>query len=154
MVNKVILLGNLGTDPEVRHLDTGVVVARFPIATNERYKDKSGTLQNKTEWHDVVVWRRLAEIAEQYLKKGSRIYLEGKLTHRKYQDKEGIERYATEVVADSFQMLGGRPENGENRIERPTAPPAEITSPKNETKPAEGTAAAPDPFAADDDLPF
>lgn len=154
MVNKVILLGNLGTDPEVRHLDTGVVVARFPIATNERYKDKSGTLQNKTEWHNVVVWRRLAEIAEQYLKKGSRIYLEGKLTHRKYQDKEGIERYATEVVADSFQMLGGRPESGENRIERPTAPPAGIASPQSETKPAEETSAAPDPFAADDDLPF
>ena len=96
MVNKVILIGNLGRDPEVRYLEGNVAVARFSVATNENYKDKKGEWQTATEWHDVVVWRSLAERAEKQLKKGSQVFVEGKLTHRKYQDKEGNDRYVTE----------------------------------------------------------
>lgn len=108
MVNKVILIGNLGKDPEVRHLENGSVVAKMSVATNESYKDKSGTWQNLTEWHDVVMWRFLAERAERDLKKGSLVYVEGKLTHRKWQDKEGNDRYTTEVIANTFRLLEKR----------------------------------------------
>jgi single-strand DNA-binding protein len=105
MVNKVFLIGNLGRDPEVRHIDGGSVVANFSLATNENYKDKSGEWQKITEWHDIVAWGNLAEYAEKWLKKGSLIFVEGKLTHRKYQDKEGVERYKTEVKAVSIRMM-------------------------------------------------
>ena len=105
MVNKVILIGNLGRDPEVRRLESGAVVAKFSIATSENYRDKDGNWQEQTEWHDIVVWRALAERAEQYLKKGMTIYLEGKLTHRTWQDQEGKNRKTTEVVADYFRIL-------------------------------------------------
>jgi single-strand DNA-binding protein len=104
-VNKVILVGNLGKDPEVRHLEGGTTVASFTLATTESYKDKAGQRIDQTEWHNVVVWRGLAEVAEKYLKKGSSIYLEGKLRTRSY-DKDGQKRYATEIVADTFTMLG------------------------------------------------
>ena len=105
-VNKVILVGNLGKDPEVRHLENGTAVANFPIATSDSYKDREGTRVDQTEWHNVVVWRKLAEIAESYLKKGSQIYLEGKLRTRSWEDQQGNKRYTTEVVADTFTMLG------------------------------------------------
>jgi len=105
MINKVILIGNLGRDPEVRHLESGVSVARFSVATNESYQDKNKEWQTVTEWHDVVVWRGLAERAERQLHKGSLVYVEGKLTHRKWQDKEGKDRYSTEVVANTFRSL-------------------------------------------------
>ncbi len=108
MINKVILIGNLGQDPEVKRLETGVVVAKFSVATNESYKDKAGEWQNSTEWHNVVVWRHLAERAERDLKKGSQIYIEGKLTHRKYTDKNNIERYTTEVVGSVLRLLEKR----------------------------------------------
>jgi single-strand DNA-binding protein len=108
MVNKVILIGNLGRDPEVKFLEGNVAVAKFSVATNESYKDKKGDWQTVTEWHDVVAWRSLAERAEKQLKKGSQVYVEGKLTHRKYQDKDGIDRYVTEVVANSFRILDRR----------------------------------------------
>ena len=107
-VNKVILVGNLGKDPEVRHLENGTTVANFPIATSESYKDREGNRIDQTEWHNVVVWRKLAEIAESYLKKGSQIYLEGKLRTRSWDDQQGNKRYTTEVVADTFTMLGKR----------------------------------------------
>ncbi len=109
-VNKVILVGNLGKDPEVRHLENGTAVANFPIATSESYKDRDGNRIDQTEWHNVVVWRKLAEIAESYLKKGSQIYLEGKLRTRSWDDPQGNKRYTTEVVADTFTMLGKREE--------------------------------------------
>lgn len=113
-VNKVILIGNLGKDPEVRHLENGAVVANFPIATSETYKDRnSGERVSQTEWHNIVVWRGLAEVAEKYLKKGNSVYIEGKLKTRSWEDKDGNTRYTTEVVADNLTMLGGRPENGE-----------------------------------------
>lgn len=105
-VNKVILLGNLGKDPEVRYLDNGVAVANISLATTENYKNKQGERVSQTEWHNVVFWRGLAEVAEKYLKKGDSIYLEGKIRTRKWEDKEGNTRYSTEVLADNMTMLG------------------------------------------------
>lgn len=110
-VNKVILVGHLGKDPEVRHLEGGVSVASFSLATTERITNKNGERQDLTEWHNIVVWRGLAEVAEKYLKKGSQIYLEGKIRTRSWDDKEGVKRYTTEIVADTFTMLGKRDDN-------------------------------------------
>ena len=107
-VNKVILVGNLGQDPEVRYLDNGVAVANFSLATTENYKNKQGERVSQTEWHNIVLWRGLAEVAEKYLKKGSNIYVEGKIRNRKWEDKEGNTRYNTEILADNMTMLGGR----------------------------------------------
>jgi single-strand DNA-binding protein len=106
-VNKVILVGNLGNDPEVRYMPNGNAVANLSIATSESWKDQQGQLQERTEWHKVTMYRRLAEVAGEYLKKGSQIYLEGKLQTRKWQDQQGNDRYTTEVICDQMQMLGG-----------------------------------------------
>ncbi|ADR22568.1 hypothetical protein MATR_35860 [Marivirga tractuosa] len=107
-VNKVILIGNLGKDPEVRHLDNGASVANFSIATTETYKDRnSGERVDQTEWHNIVLWRGLAEVAEKYLKKGDSVYIEGKLRTRSW-EKDGVTRYTTEVVGDQLTMLGGK----------------------------------------------
>ena len=111
-VNKVIIVGNLGNDPEVRYMPNGNAVANLSVATSESWKDQQGQQQEKTEWHKVTMYRRLAEIAGEYLKKGSQIYLEGKLQTRKWQDQQGNDRYTTEVIADMMQMLGGR--NGDS----------------------------------------
>ena len=111
-VNKVILVGNLGKDPEVRHLEGGASVARFSLATNEYYKDKQGARVERTEWHNITAWRGLAEVAEKYLKKGQLVYVEGKLRTRQYQDKDNQTHYITEVVVDELTMLGGRPGGG------------------------------------------
>jgi single-strand DNA-binding protein len=108
-VNKVILIGNLGKDPEVRHLEGGATVANFPIATTETYKDNAGNRKEQTEWHNIVLWRSLAEVAEKYLKKGTQIYLEGKLRTRSWDDKEGNRRYTTEVVGETFTILSKKP---------------------------------------------
>jgi len=105
-VNKVILIGNLGKDPEIRSLDNGVKVASFSLATTESFKNKEGQKIDQTEWHNIVMWRGLAEIAEKFLKKGSQIYLEGKIRTRSWDDKSGSKRYKTEIYADSFTMLG------------------------------------------------
>ncbi|OFZ43285.1 MAG: single-stranded DNA-binding protein [Bacteroidetes bacterium RIFCSPHIGHO2_02_FULL_44_7] len=145
-VNKVILIGNLGKDPEVRHLENGAVVANFPLATSESYTDKStGQKVENTDWHDIVVWRGLAEVVEKYVRKGTKIYVEGKLKKRSWQDKEGNTRYSTEVVADELTILS-RP--SDEREQRPTAP-------YNST----GTPPAPTRVddilnREDDDLPF
>ena len=113
-VNKVILIGNLGKDPEVRRLENGAVLASFSIATSESYVDKqSGEKKEITDWHDVVLWRGLAEVAEKYLVKGTKIYVEGKLKKRSWQDKEGVTRYSTEVVGDEMTILS-KIENKEN----------------------------------------
>lgn len=111
-VNKVILVGNLGKDPEIRHLEGGVSVARFSLATNEYYKDKQGARVERTEWHNITAWRGLSEVAEKYLKKGQMVYVEGKLRTRQYQDKDNLTHYITEVVADELTMLGGKPGGG------------------------------------------
>jgi single-strand DNA-binding protein len=105
MVNKVILIGNLGKDPEVRTLESGVKYATFSIATNESYKDKNDQWQTQTEWHNIVAWRNLAEKAEKTLKKGSSVYIEGKITYRKYTDKENIERSVTDIIANTLYSL-------------------------------------------------
>lgn len=155
MVNKVTLIGNLGRDPEIRRLESGTAVAKFSIATSENYKDKSGEWQSQTEWHDVVVWRTMAERAERDLKKGSMIYLEGKLTHRKWEDKEGNPRKTTEVVGNYFRVLNRKENSGGGSSNYfPSEEPA-MTSGGNTTaatpvKPTADNAAAP----VDDDLPF
>ena len=112
-VNKVILVGNLGRDPEVRNMPNGDAVCNFSIATTDSWKDKSsGQKQERTEWHNIVMYRRLAEIAGEYLKKGSSVYIEGRLQTRKWQDKDGHDRYTTEIIADQMQMLGSRGDGG------------------------------------------
>lgn len=116
-VNKVILVGNLGKDPEVRYLDNGVAVANFSLATTENYKNKEGERVSQTEWHNIVLWRGLAEVAEKWLKKGSSVYVEGKIRTRKWEDKEGNTRYSTEILGDNMTMLGGKPTS-----ENPTEP--------------------------------
>lgn len=115
-VNKVILIGNLGKDPEVRYLDNVVAVANFSLATTENYKNKEGERVSQTEWHNIVLWRGLAEVAEKWLKKGSSVYVEGKIRTRKWEDKDGNTRYSTEILGDNMTMLGGKPPS-ENPIE-------------------------------------
>lgn len=111
-VNKVILIGNLGKDPEVRALENGAKLARFPLATSETYTDKNTSEKKEiTEWHNIVVWRGLADVAENYLKKGMKVYIEGKLRTRSWQDESGAAKYATEIVADNFTMLSARNES-------------------------------------------
>ncbi len=105
-VNRVILVGNVGKEPETRYLDSGVALCKFPLATNEKYKNRSGENVKNTEWHNIILWRKLAEIAEKYVKKGDLLYLEGKIRTRSYDDKEGNKRYITEVIVDNMQMLG------------------------------------------------
>ncbi len=107
-VNKVILVGNLGKDPETRYMPDGAAVTNFSIATTDQWKDKSGEKQEKTEWHRISTFQRLAEIAGEYLKKGSQVYIEGRLQTRKWTDKDGVEKYTTEIIADKMQMLGSR----------------------------------------------
>ena len=144
-VNKVILIGNLGKDPEIRHLENGATVANFSIATSENYKDrKTGEKVSQTEWHNIVAWRGLAEIAEKFIKKGDKIYIEGKLKTRTWQDKEGNNRYSTEVITDNLTMLGS---SGEPK---PNSEP--IMSEESEPKPvAEKEFSSPE---ENDDLPF
>ncbi|MFN5911924.1 MAG: single-stranded DNA-binding protein [Bacteroidota bacterium] len=121
-VNKVILIGNLGKDPEVRRLDNGVVLANFPLATSEVYTDKaSGEKRETTDWHDIVLWRGLAEVTEKYLKKGYKVYIEGRLKKRSWQDKEGNTRYSTEILADEMTILS-RPEGAERNENKPPYP--------------------------------
>lgn len=114
-VNKVILVGNLGKDPEVRYMPSGEAITNITVATTDTWKDKSGEKQERTEWHRVAFFGKLAEIAGEYLKKGSQVYVEGRLQTRKWQDKEGHDRYTTEIVADRMQMLGSR--GGSNSFE-------------------------------------
>ncbi len=144
-VNKVILVGNLGKDPEVRHLESGVMVANFPLATTESYRDRNtGERKQVTEWHNVVLWRGLAEISEKYLKKGNQVYIEGKLRTRSWQDQEGNTRYTTEVIADNMTMLGGRPTES-------TAMPASSVTTERTAATSENITAVSDDS---DDLPF
>jgi single-strand DNA-binding protein len=141
-INKAILVGNVGKDPEVRYLDSGVAVATITLATTERgYTLANGTqVPDRTEWHNIVVWRGLAEIAEKYVKKGSQIYVEGKITTRKW-EKDGVTRYTTEIVADNIELLGRRPESSNNEASTQSVAP-------------KAPAAAPDAGGNPDDLPF
>lgn len=139
-VNKVILLGNLGADPEVKTLDNGAKVARLRIATTERYKDKDGNVKEQTEWHSVDVWRGLADIAEKYLQKGRQVYIEGKLRTRKWTDKDNQERYTTDILGLEMTLVGGKP--GDNSGS-PAPRANQVSEPNPEHLPA-----------GDDDLPF
>ncbi len=145
-VNKVILIGNLGKDPEVRYMPNGNAVANITLATSESWKDKtSGEQQEKTEWHRIVMFRRLGEIAGEYLKKGSKVYIEGKLQTRKWQDNSGNDRYTTEIVADQMQMLDSRGGSSANFSGESKSAPAMAPAP---------AAAAAGGGDFDDDIPF
>ena len=160
-VNKVIIVGNLGADPETRYLPSGDAVTSIRVATTDRYKDKqSGEMREATEWHRISFFGKLAEIAGQYLKKGSQVYVEGSLRTRKYTDKDGVEKYATEIRAETMQMLGGRqgmgaPSDGGDGYDAPrSAPAARPAAPAARPAPA---AARPAPGGfddMDDDIPF
>lgn len=145
-VNKVILIGNLGRDPETRYSADGAAIANVSVATTRRYKDSSGQQQEETEWHRVVFFGRLAEIAGEYLRKGRSVYVEGRLRTRKWTDKEGAEKQTTEIVAENMQMLGSREGMGGGDIEE-SAPPARPAA-KPAAKPAQNIA------EMDDDIPF
>lgn len=168
-VNKVILIGNLGADPEIRYFPSGDAVANFNIATSESWKDKTtGEPQERTEWHRVVIRGKLAEIAKQYLHKGSKVYIEGKLRTRKWQSQDGQDRYTTEVIVDfngSMQMLDTRPSDASSGEDwrsqspaqtppgkTPPTPSSEPTSPANHSAPPAPHAESSPPF--DDDIPF
>lgn len=148
MVNRVILVGNLGKDPEIRTLENGAKVAKFSIATNENYKDKSGQWQTQTEWHDIVAWRSLAERAESSLEKGATVYLEGKLSTRTWQDQNGNNRRTTEVVSNYFRIINRQSSGGSGGAD--TFPDAndEPTTANTHSNNAPAT------DQADDDLPF
>jgi single-strand DNA-binding protein len=113
-VNRVVLIGNLGKDPDLQHLEGNIAVAKFPLATTETYKDRNGTLISQTEWHTVVLWRGLADLAQKYLHKGSLIYLEGRIRTRSWEDKEKNKRFITEIIGDNLVMLDKRKEQTEN----------------------------------------
>ncbi len=154
-VNKVILVGNLGRDPEMRYLPSGEAVANLAIATTDKYKDKTGQMVEQTEWHRVSFFGRTAEVCGQYLKKGSQIYVEGSIRTRKYTDKEGVEKYATEIRGDRMQMLGGKGGGGMADMDDSSYPQA---APKNQPR-SNAPAAAQRPASSgfddmDDDIPF
>jgi len=147
-INKVILVGNLGADPDTRYMPSGKAVTNIRVATSESWKDKqTGDQQERTEWHSVVMYDKLGEIAAEYLRKGSQVYIEGKLRTRKWQDKEGKDRYTTEIIADQMQMLGGRGGAGGAPSE-PRAPRAASAEGRSAASPAM------DEGAFDDDIPF
>src|SRR5574340_292065 len=157
-VNKVILIGRLGKDPETRYMTNGEAVTNATLATSENWKDKSGEKQEKTEWHNLVFYRRLAEIAGEYLKKGSQIYVEGKLQTRKWQTKEGQDRYTTEIVVNEMTMLGGKSSGGGSfevvENERSEARPGKPAA-SSGAAPAKAAPAAKSSFDNfDDDIPF
>jgi single-strand DNA-binding protein len=144
-VNKVIILGNLGMDPEVRTLESGAKLARLRIATSESYTNREGQKVENTEWHSVTVWRQLADIAEKYLAKGRQVYIEGKLQTRSWKDPEGNDRYATEIVGERLQLIGGRPDSNDSRPDNAsqTSTPAQQSQPSHQNS-----------DDAPDDLPF
>jgi len=150
-VNKVILVGNLGQDPEVRYMPSGGAVANITLATSESWRDKAtGEMKEQTEWHRVVLFGKLAEVAGEYLRKGSQIYIEGQLRTRKWTDQAGTEKYTTEIVVNvggTMQMLGGRPSNGANN-------PAPHTSQQQSQNPPASQASNEPPMDFDDDIPF
>lgn len=145
-VNKIILVGNLGRDPEMRYLPSGEAVASLAIATTESYKDKSGQKVEHTEWHRVSFFQRLAEVCGEYLKKGSQVYVEGSIRTRKYTDKDGVEKYATEIRGDRMQMLGGKAEPARNPAQNDPDRGAQSASPNG--GPGNGF------DDMDDDIPF
>ncbi|MBS1149833.1 MAG: ssb [Myxococcaceae bacterium] len=149
-LNKVLLMGNLGRDPEVRFTAGGTAVANFSIATNESWKDKNGQQQEKTEWHRIVVWGKLAELCGEYLKKGRQAFIEGRLQTREWTDKEGKKNYSTEIVANNVQFIGGRPEGAG----APAASNLGHSAQPGHDGPPPGDDQAPPPGGGPDDIPF
>jgi single-strand DNA-binding protein len=147
-VNKVILVGNLGRDPETRYSADGAAIANVSVATTRRYKDAAGQQQEETEWHRVVFFGRLAEIAGEYLRKGRPVYVEGRLRTRKWTDKEGIEKYTTEIVAENMQMLGSREGMGAGEADDAPVAPRPAAARPSASRPAPNIA------EMDDDIPF
>ncbi len=146
-VNKVILIGNVGKDPEIRHLDSGVAVANFSLATSESYTAKNGDRVSTTEWHNIVLWRGLADVAEKYVKKGMQLYIEGKIRSRSYDDKDGNKRYITEIYGDVMRMLTSKDSAGSASESKATDSPS--SGPSNYEEPD-----LEDPGGEEDDLPF
>ena len=138
MVNKVILIGNVGGDPEVRYLDGGVAVARFSLATSEVYNNKNGERVTQTEWHNIVLWRNLAQIAEKYVKKGMMLYIEGRIRTRTWDDQNGMKRYTTEIYGDNLQMLSRKQDSNDRPQDTPMPPAPDMSTGGDES----------------DDLPF
>lgn len=137
-VNKVLLIGRLGGDPEVRYAPSGNAVANFSMATNRSYKDKDGNQQEQTEWHRIVAWSRLAEFAKQYLHKGMRVYIEGRLQYREWQDQNGVKRNVTDVIANDIQMLeslGTKPDKGEQESPPEIEVPEDLDQPEDDSVP-------------------
>ncbi|MEO0557164.1 MAG: single-stranded DNA-binding protein [Bacteroidota bacterium] len=152
-INKVILIGNLGQDPELRYTGSGTAVCNMRIATSESYKDRDGNQVENTEWHTVVAWSRLAEICGEYLKKGRQVYIEGSLQTRQWEDRDGNTRYSTEIKAREMQMLGGRDSGGDDSYDQSPRPQRQQRSqPKPQAAPAGGGDGY--EFTPDDDLPF
>jgi|SRR5690554_657052 len=150
-VNKVIILGNLGVDPEVRTLESGTKVCRLSIATSESYTNKAGDRVEQTEWHSVTLWRGLAEVAEKYLRKGNKVYIEGKLRTRSYKDKDGIEKYITEIVGDNMELLGSAPTPGTGRSASPSTSENAESQPQAQQSSGTGKSQSNE---NEDDLPF
>jgi single-strand DNA-binding protein len=153
-VNKVIIIGNLGRDPETRYMPEGGAICNISVATTDKWKDKNGEMQEKTEWHRVAFFGKLAEIAGEYLKKGSQVYVEGRLQTRKWQDKDGNDKYSTEIVANQMQMLGSRQGmgGGARASEAPGGPEEGASSRPASAKPAAKSGGKFDDF--EDDIPF
>ncbi len=149
-VNKVILVGNVGKDPEVRHLDSGVAVANFPLATSESYTAKNGERVTTTEWHNIVLWRGLADVAEKYVTKGQQLYIEGRIRTRAWDDKDGNKRYTTEIYGDQMQMLGKK---GDNQGGMPQEQNQSSASGSQNTPTTVNEPVVDEPDG-DDDLPF
>ncbi len=153
-VNKVILVGNLGRDPEIRHLEGGAVVANFTLATTEFYKDKTGNRIEQTEWHNVVLWRGLAEIAEKYLRKGMSIYLEGKIRTSSWEDKDGTKKYKTEIVGETMTMLGGKRDDNQSPQQQQQTQAPSFTQ-NSQSAPATYPESTGSPISSEpEDLPF
>jgi single-strand DNA-binding protein len=156
-VNKVILVGRLGRDPETRYTGSGQAVSNFSVATDESYKDRNGERQKRTEWHKIVVWGKQAEIAQQYLKKGSLVFIEGRIQSREWQDKEGQKRTSFEIVANSFRMLGGRAEGAAAAAGAMSAGAPRGGDDFEQSAPPEesyGGGSAGGPEISDEDIPF
>ena len=158
-VNKVILVGRLGRDPETRYTGSGQAVANFSLATDESYKDRNGERQKRTEWHKIVVWGKQAEIAQQYLKKGSLVFIEGRIQSREWQDKEGQKRTSFEIVANNFRMLGGRAEGaaaggGGSASSRSSVDDHEQAASADDSYGGGGGHAPSGPEISDEDIPF
>jgi len=151
-VNKVILVGNLGADPELRYTNTGTAVANFRIATNDQWTDKNGEKQERAEWHQIVAWGKLGEICGKYLKKGRPVYVEGRLQTRSWEDQQGNKRYTTEIVAQTMQMLG-RPGEGTGEGAGASEAPEGAWEPRSQAPQDEDVAVSPG-GNSDDDLPF